>query len=179
MSYTCVKCGCEDIIPSAPCPTSVECLTPSKCDETFSTTCLVYTGNDLQCGNVTIVHKDDPINTVLESIVNAICDVKNNSSFIVTIQDNPSGPGLTCSVTTTETPLSFKWTIEQGTFVGHSITGSSTSNSVILTPITGNTLRVGTLSSITDLLYLTHVKLEVTNGLGNKVTQYYTYTTLD
>ena len=93
MSNTCKKCGCEDPIPSAPCPTSVGCPTPSKCEETFSTECLTYTGDDLMCGNVTIVNKDEPINTVLESIVNAICAIKNNNSFDVTILESPGTPG--------------------------------------------------------------------------------------
>jgi len=179
MSYTCVKCGCEDVIPSAPCPTSVGCPTPSKCEETFSTTCLIYTGDDIKCGNVTVVHKNDPINTALAAIVNEVCNALNNASFTVTI--NTTGSGLSCSVTPTSNPLTFNWTIEQGTFNGHTITGLNTGSSIVLTPISGNTLRVGTLSSITNLLYMTHIRLEVTNGLGNKVTQYYNYTntTLD
>lgn len=175
MSNTCKKCGCEDPIPSAPCPTSVGCPTPSKCEETFSTECLTYTGDDLMCGDVTIVNKDEPINTVLESIVNAICDIKNNNSFDVTILESPGTPGLTCTYSTTPAVVTFKWSIEQGPFVGHTITGSDTGITVQLDPIVGNGLRVGTLSGITNTLYATHIKLVVTNGLGNSVTRYFTY----
>lgn len=175
-NYTCVKCGCEDIIPSAPCPTSEGCPTPSKCEETFNTECLVYSGENLLCGDTTIANTDDPINTVLAAIVDEICAVKTNSSFIVTIEDETDG--LSCTVSTTTLPLTFQWTIEQGTFVGHTITGSSTASAVVLDPVIGNTLRVGTLSSITGELYMSLIKLEVTNGMGNKVTKYYTYAKL-
>ena len=176
MSNTCKKCGCEDPIPSAPCPTSVGCPIPSKCEETFSTTCLTYTGDDLMCGDVTIAHTDDTVNDVLSAIVDEICAVKTNSSFVVTINDE--NDGLSCTVSTTSQPLTFKWSIEQGTFTGHIINGSSTNSSVVLDPILGNTLRVGTLSSITGELYMSLIKLEVTNGMGNKVAQYYNYAKL-
>jgi hypothetical protein len=175
MNNTCKKCGCEDPIPSAPCPTSVGCPTPSKCEETFSTTCLTYTGDDLVCGDTTIVHTDDPVNTVLESIVNAVCDIKNNNSFTVDIADSPGTPGLICTYSTTPAVVTFKWSIEQGPFVGHTINGSDTLVYVQLDPIVGNGLRVGTLSGITDTLYVSHIKLVVTNGLGNTVTKYFTY----
>ena len=175
-NITCTKCGCENAIPSAPCPTSVGCPTPSKCNETFNTECLVYSGENLLCGDTVIANTDDPINTVLETLVNEICAVKTNSSFIVTIGDEVDG--LSCTVSNTVQPLTFKWVVEQGTFTGHTILGADNASSVVLDPILGNTLRVGTLSSITGELYSSLIRLEVTNGMGNKVTQYYTYAKL-
>jgi hypothetical protein len=170
----CQDCGCKDtFLPVAPCSDPAICPAPQKCEEAFSTSCLIYTGDSVGCDDNPIINNNTPLDTVLADIVSAVCDIKGQASFDVTINDTLTG--LYGVVSSTYGPITYKWSIEQGPFIGHTINGSSTLPSIILEPILENGLRVGTLSGITGIVYATHLKLEVTNGSGYTVTKFYTF----
>ena len=73
---TCQKCGCQDtFLPSpAPCPTPAGCPNPEPCSEVFNAECVVYTGADIDCGNITVVATDTNIADALNDVVTYFCE---------------------------------------------------------------------------------------------------------
>jgi hypothetical protein len=66
----CKKCGCEDtfLTSPAPCPTPAGCPTPEPCSETFDAQCIIYTGDDIDCGLNTVVASDTNVADALNDI---------------------------------------------------------------------------------------------------------------
>lgn len=178
MENNCQDCGCKDtFLPVAPCSDPAQCPSPEKCEETFDSACVIYTGLDLNCGNDTIVGTNDTVEKALQSIVAKVCEL-TTEAFDVTITPNEND-SLQALVSNGTAPYTFLWTVAQGLFTGYSITpGSGTSAVLYLTPVPGETLQVGGISGATGAVRMVHLKLEVTDGNLNKVVRYFTYTNL-
>lgn len=73
---TCKKCGCEDkaLTTPAPCPTPVGCPDPEPCSEVFDAQCVIYTGNNIDCGRTTVVSANDNVAVALQNIVDYFCE---------------------------------------------------------------------------------------------------------
>jgi hypothetical protein len=71
----CKKCGCEDtfLTSPAPCPTPAGCPTPEPCSETFDAQCIIYTGDDIDCGLNTVVASDTNVADALNDVVTYFC----------------------------------------------------------------------------------------------------------
>lgn len=87
---TCKKCGCEDtFMPSpAPCPTPIGCPTPEPCSEVIDAQCVIYTGNNIVCGQDTVVTTNDNVAEAIENIVDYFC---GGGSASVTLTDAGTG----------------------------------------------------------------------------------------
>ena len=87
---TCKKCGCEDsFMPSpAPCPTPIGCPTPEPCSEVIDAQCVIYTGNNIVCGQDTVVTTNDNVAEAIENIVDYFCGGESSS---VTLTDAGTG----------------------------------------------------------------------------------------
>lgn len=177
MENNCKDCGCKDtFLPVAPCSDPALCPSPEKCEETFDAACVMYTGLDLNCGTDTVVATNTTIETALQNIVDKICDV-TAAGLNVEIEPE-SESSLIAVVTGGSAPYQFKWSIQQGLFVGHVIAGADNDNPLTLTPVPGNTLQVGGISGATGAVNMTHVRVDVTDGASRKVTRYYTFANL-
>lgn len=174
-NLTCPKCGCEDVIPLAPCQDPVDCPTPQKCIEAFDADCITYTGTALSCKDAVIIPTDTSLTNALKALVDLACTVRANQPLVEIVEDSPNV--LEAVVTGGRAPYFFKWSIEQGTFTGHSISGSNTLQSLTLNTIPGNTLKIGGIGVTTGALYMSHVKLIVTDAVGTEITRYYNYAT--
>ena len=73
---TCKKCGCEDsfLTSPAPCPTPTGCPTPEPCSEVFNAECVIYTGADIDCGDITVVATDTNVADALNDVVTYFCE---------------------------------------------------------------------------------------------------------
>lgn len=88
---TCKKCGCEDsfLTSPAPCPTPAGCPTPEPCSETFDAQCIIYTGEDIECGTNTVVLSDTNVADALNDISDYYCtQVATLTGNIATINGN-------------------------------------------------------------------------------------------
>lgn len=177
MENNCQDCGCKDkFLPVAPCIDPAECPSPEKCEETFDSACVLYTGLDLKCGTATIVATNTTVEKALENIVDKICDLSGNS---LNVEIEPTSDSeLSATVTSGVAPYTYNWSIEQGLFIGHVIAGGNTFSSVTLTPIPANTLQVGGISGATGAVHMSHVKLVVTDASLAKTTRYFTFANL-
>lgn len=72
---TCKKCGCEDkaLTTPAPCPTPIGCPDPQPCSEVFDAQCVIYTGNNIDCGRTTVVSTNDNVADALQNVVDYFC----------------------------------------------------------------------------------------------------------
>jgi hypothetical protein len=89
----CKKCGCEDtfLTSPAPCPTPAGCPTPEPCSETFDAQCIIYTGDDIDCGLNTVVASDTNVADALNDISDYYCaQVATLTGNISTINGNIS-----------------------------------------------------------------------------------------
>lgn len=64
-------CGCESTIPlPPPCEQGTpSCPDPEPCSETFSSACVIYQGDDLNCLDI---HKDDTVESAIETMGKAL-----------------------------------------------------------------------------------------------------------
>lgn len=85
-----ITCGCETGIPTPPPCGSPNCPDPDPCAETFDSQCIVYTGDDIVCGNTTIVETNTNISDALNEVVNFFCDN--------TIPVSYTGPDIECTI---------------------------------------------------------------------------------
>jgi len=177
MENNCQDCGCKDkFLPVAPCTDPAECPSPEKCEETFDAACVQYTGLDLKCGTATIVATNTTVEQALENIVDKICDLAGNG---LVVEIAPFGEfQLRATVTSGIAPYTYKWSIQQGLFVGHIISGSDTAFNVTLIPVPANTLQVGGISGATGAVNMSHIRLDVTDASLAKTTRYYTFANL-
>lgn len=177
MENNCQDCGCKDkFLPVAPCIDPAECPSPSKCDgEVFDTDCVLYTGLDISCGEDVVIPTNANLTTALQNIVDKICSITGGD---LTVDITAVNNTLVSDINGGTAPYTYKWSIEQGLFIGHTISGSSTGPVLTLAPILGNTLAVGGISGVTGAVNMSHVKLEVTDANSSKVTKYYTFAKL-
>ena len=173
----CQDCGCKDtFLPVAPCSDPAICPAPQKCEDTFDSSCVIYTGLDLKCGNTTVVATNTNLQDVLQNIVDEACSLQGDG---INITLNNEGDSLCAAITGGQTPYQYLWSIAQGQFVGHEILNNQyTSPCVNLSTIPGNSLQVGGISGATGAVYMSHIRLDVTDANGAKKTIFYTFTNL-
>lgn len=51
------------------------CPEPNPCSKITRAECVVYTGDDIVCGETTIVSKGDSVNEALRNIINYFCEI--------------------------------------------------------------------------------------------------------
>jgi len=70
-----IDCGCKDsyLTTPPPCPTPEDCPEAQPCSEVFDAQCIVYTGEDINCGDTTVVSTDDTVAEALNNIVDYVC----------------------------------------------------------------------------------------------------------
>ena len=173
----CQDCGCKDtFLPVAPCSDPAICPAPQKCEDTFDSSCVIYTGLDIKCGNTTVVATNTNLQDVLQNIVDEACSLQGDG---INITLNNEGDSLCAAITGGQTPYQYLWSIAQGQFVGHEILNNQyTSPCVNLSTIPGNSLQVGGISGATGAVYMSHIRLDVTDANGTKKTIFYTFTNL-
>jgi hypothetical protein len=174
----CQDCGCKDtFLPVAPCSDPATCPSPQKCEDTFDSACVIYTGLDLKCGDVTVATTNTSLEQVLQNIVDEVCSLQGQA---MNITINNYGYDLTAVVSGGKTPYQYLWSIAQGLFVGHEIQNNDyTSPTVYLLSIPGNSLQVGGISGATGAVYMSHIRLDVTDANQAKQTIFYTLTNLE
>ena len=173
----CQDCGCKDtFLPVAPCSDPAICPAPQKCEDTFDSSCVIYTGLDIKCGNTTVVATNTNLQDVLQNIVDEACSLQGDG---INITLNNEGDSLCAAITGGQTPYQYLWSIAQGQFVGHEILNNQyTSPCVNLSTIPGNSLQVAGISGATGAVYMSHIRLDVTDANGAKKTIFYTFTNL-
>ena len=182
----CKNCGCDDsFIPSpAPCPIPAGCPTPQPCSEVFDAQCVVYTGTDIECGQDTVVTTNDTVAEALENIVDYFCNntppVSCCPTFVADIQISQSLEfGLTVNLTNGTAPFTYAWSYAQistnssNDFRGILFTGSLTNQNVQLTLDNNYYQGFGGTPSILKQIYSTHVKVRVTDSVGQIADAYY------
>jgi hypothetical protein len=174
----CQDCGCKDtFLPVAPCSDPAICPAPQKCEDTFDSACVIYTGLDLKCGDTTVVATNTNLQDVLQDLVDEVCSLKGDN---MTITINRDGYNLNAVVSGGKTPYQYLWSIAQGQFVGHEILNNDYILPIVfLAPIPGNSLQVGGISGATGAVYMSHIRLDVTDANQAKQTIFYTLTNLE
>jgi len=174
----CQDCGCKDtFLPVAPCSDPATCPSPQKCEDTFDSACVTYTGLDLKCGNTTVIATNTNLQDVLQNLVDEVCSLKGDG---INITINNDGYDLAAVVSGGQGPYQYLWSITQGQFVGHEIQNNEyTFSNVSLAPIPGNSLQVGGISGATGAVYMSHLRLDVTDANQAKQTIFYTLTNLE
>ena len=183
---TCRKCGCEDsFMPSpAPCPTPIGCPTPEPCSEVMDAQCVIYTGANILCDTDIVVTTNDTVAEALEGIVDYIC---NNvppanccPTFVADIQPSQSLEfGLRADLTNGTAPFTYAWSYAQystgstSDFRGIIFTGSLTNSNVQLTLDDNYYQGFGETPSILKQIYSTHIKVRVTDSVGQIADAYY------
>lgn len=71
-----ITCGCETGIPTPPpCAQGTPtCPDPDPCAETFDSQCIIYTGENIVCNDVTIVATNDTVADALVNMSSYFCD---------------------------------------------------------------------------------------------------------
>lgn len=67
--------GCDDsaLSTNPPCPgNEVDCPDPNPCPESFDMQCIIYTGDDISCGEEVIASSGDRLTDVLQALINCI-----------------------------------------------------------------------------------------------------------
>lgn len=176
-NHTNINCGCKDsfLTTPPPCPTPVDCPTAQPCSEVFDAQCIVYTGDPIICDQDTVVATNTNIADALNNIVDYVCNkpVACCPTFAVDIYRNPFDEILTLYSTLTNgtAPFTYEWTVEQNDFEGLSIASSPTSSSITLNPVTNNYIDAPGLG---DIVYMSLVKLKVTDSAGQIASAYFT-----
>jgi len=167
------KCPtCKPIISQTiVCPESVPCPNPAPCSEILDSACFQYedTGISLCNSSVNLIQTFDSLELAMQKIVNAICNPCKLEINIIA----GSNPSLTAVVTGGTAPYTYNWSIAQGTFVGHTINGSTTGSTLLLDCISTNGIETPTVDKF---IKLTNVYLTVTDATGCVSTIYYYYT---
>ena len=88
----CKNCGCDDaLVTLPPCPTPAGCPNPEPCSEVFDAQCIIYTGDDIDCGLNTVVASDTNVADALNDISDYYCtQVTTLAGNITTINGNIS-----------------------------------------------------------------------------------------
>ena len=152
------------------CPEKSICLNPAPCSEILDSACFQYEGdNIILCNtNAVIVQKYDALELALQKIVDALCQFCN-LEIAITPGTNVA---LTAVVTGGTAPYTYKWSIAQAPFVGHTINGSTTNSTLLLDCIPANGIETPTID---NFVKITNVFLTVTDAAGCVNTVYYYY----
>tara|TARA_R100000654_G_C2640445_1_gene121589 strand:- start:25 stop:747 length:723 start_codon:yes stop_codon:yes gene_type:complete len=78
---TTAACGCEE----------VECPTPQPCTEITDSECIIYTGEELQCGQDSVVPTNTSLSLALKAIVDYVCKWIGNKRFENTLPGSVTG----------------------------------------------------------------------------------------
>lgn len=178
---TCKKCGCQDQALTTPIvyPTPTPCPDPQPCSEAFDSQCVYYTGDNILCDTDVVVSKNDTIETALNEIVTYFCaNIPTPTPSVtgvlkVDIAVSLSNPLILNSVVYGgSAPFTYKWSIEQNVFAGHSFVTSDTADQMQLTRTT-NAVK----TSAGNDLCKTLIRVEVTDVNGSYGSAYFTYVT--
>jgi hypothetical protein len=105
MSLTkCKNCGCEDsfLTTPAPCPTPAGCPDPEPCSEVFDAQCIIYTGDDIRCGDDTVVATNSNVADALNSTVAYVCQELTQQKLRYVKQINTNFDSATLTITQAE-----------------------------------------------------------------------------
>lgn len=78
---TTAACGCEE----------VECPTPQPCTEITDSECIIYTGEELKCGQNSVIPTNTSLTLALKAIVNYICGLVIPKRFQNTLPGSVTG----------------------------------------------------------------------------------------
>jgi hypothetical protein len=187
---TCKKnCGCQDsfLTSPAPCPTPQGCPEPEPCSEVFDAQCIIYTGNNILCDQDVIVTKNDTVVEAIENIVDYFCNntppVSCCPTFAADIQLSQSLEfGLQVNLTNGTAPFTYQWSYAQdlvnssNDFRGILFIGPINSQSVSLTLNDNYYQGLGGSPQVSKNIYSTHVKVRVTDSVGQIADAYYIVT---
>lgn len=187
----CKNCGCDDkFMPSpAPCPTPEGCPDPQPCSEVFDAQCVRYTGDDILCGEDTVITTNDTVAEALENVVDYFCNntppVSCCPTFAADIQISQSLEfGLTVNLTNGTAPFTYAWSYAQSStnssndFRGILFIGPINSQNVQL-DLNDNFYLGGTggpFEYVSKRVWSTHVKVRVTDSVGQIADAYYIVT---
>jgi hypothetical protein len=160
------------------CPDPGICPESYGCSEILDSACIQYTSdNILYCGtSFVVINKFESLENALQEILDILCQTPPRCALDVAIIPNPNDentPSLTTSVSNGLAPYTYKWEIAQEDFVGHIISGSSTSSSLNLTCIGAKAIRTG---SVDKNIKISNIQLTVTDAKGCKETVHFLYT---
>ena len=163
------------------CPSPAGCPDELKCSEILDSLCFQYTGtNILYCDSTDIaVNKFENLENIITNILSDLCSVFCNIDVDITANEENGGlPSLTSTVTNGVAPYTYAWKIAQGPFVGHFISGSTTTSTLNLTCIAASSLITGELytTNINENIKVSNIELIVTDANGCKTTAHFLYT---
>jgi hypothetical protein len=183
---TCKKCGCEDsFMPSpATCPTPIGCPTPEPCSEVMDAQCVIYTGANILCDTDIVVTTNDTVAEAIESVIDYFCNntppVSCCPTFVADIQPSQTLEfGLRVDLTNGTAPFTYAWSYAQysigssNDFRGIVFIGSLTNSNVQLTLDDNYYQGFGGTPSILKQIYSTHIKVRVTDSVGQIADAYY------
>lgn len=163
------------------CPNPGSCPDDLKCSEILDSLCFQYTGNNiLYCDSTNIaVNKFDKLEEIIKTISETLCGVNSDLQIDITPNtENGSLPSLTASVTNGTAPYTYNWKISQGPFVGHFISGSTTTENLNLICIASSSLITGGVDTINtnENIKVSNIELTVTDAKGSVKTAHFLYT---
>jgi hypothetical protein len=170
---TCKKCGCEDkFLTPAPCPDPIGCPEPEPCSELFDAQCVQYNGEDITCGEETIV----PTNTDLATALNSIADLACNPTIpvankYVQLFDSEIPGRVQSTLVNITGPVTYEWSFadnaEDFTFSGP--TNLSYVNLVSVATLGHSAVLADTAGTASTKSWrmMTLLKLKVTDAAGN------------
>ena len=137
-THTCKKCGCQDtfLTSPAPCPTPAGCPNPEPCSETFNAQCIIYTGEDIECGIDTVVLSDTNLADALNDISDYYCtQVATLTGNISTINTNITNLQNAQGLFDTAFRAAFEPTINLNTVTSNLANSNISSGVVVLFPL--------------------------------------------
>jgi hypothetical protein len=97
-------CGCADVALTTPAPcTPVGCPDPYPCSEITDAQCVIYTGDDILCGQGVVVSQDTSIADALAQAVDFFCENAGGSNTVVVAGGGITVTSVVVSNTTTYT----------------------------------------------------------------------------
>lgn len=170
------KCGCTDsyLTSPLPCPTPVDCPAAQPCSETFDSQCIVYTGDNIDCGLTTVINSNTNIEQSLNNIVDYFCtEIANIPVVIVAAGDGievaPTVVGVTTTYTVSSTaPIKFVKEFTDVVFDGQILTilGTELTACGLLTDACGVSATKASDFTFNVMYLLSGVWIGLTNETG-------------
>ena len=156
------------------CPDPGTCPESYLCSEILDTACVQYTAEDiLYCGTTfSVVDNSESLENALQNILDLICKNCTLKVDIITNNEELDGPSLSTEITNGQAPYTYQWEIAQGEFVGHFISGSTTTSSLNLTCIAANSIMTGNLDKN---IKVSNIRLTVIDAKGCKEVVHFVY----
>ena len=160
------------------CPDPGQCPESYKCSEILDSACVQYTSDKILLCDTSyiVINKFESLESALASILEILCQTPPRCTLAVNIipnQNENTFPTLSTVITNGQAPYTYKWKIAQGDFVGHLISGTSTSSTLNLTCIASNVIRTG---SINKNIKISNIELTVTDAKGCRQIVHFVYT---